>query len=65
MDMRGTAIEEIVAMASFFLGQPGVFRGGLLEPVALRVIPVGLVVAATISWRAQVSSRRLAVGDAA
>ena len=44
----------------FFLGQPRVFSGSPLEPLAIRVIPVMLVVATTIYWKARVSSVSLA-----
>jgi uncharacterized membrane protein len=51
----------IVATASFFLGQPQVFAGGLMEPMALRVVPVLLIVGAMIYWTVRMARRPLTV----
>jgi hypothetical protein len=42
-----------VATATFFLGQPQVFAGGLLKPVEVRTTPLLLVLIATVYWRCQ------------
>ena len=46
-----------VATASFFLGQPQVFAGGLLKPVEVRTTPLLLVLIATVYWRMRMSRR--------
>jgi len=52
----------LVATASFFLGQPQVFAGGPLEPIAVRATPVALVAGALVYWRFRMARRPLAAG---
>ena len=56
-------IAFFIAAGSLFLGQPDVFPEPL-KPVALRAVPVVLVVALTLFWLIRVSfvHRRLKVG---
>ena len=48
-----------VATTSFFVGNPQVFAGGPLEPMAVRVVPVLAVVASIAYWRVRMAWRPL------